>query len=219
MEKLKLNINIKKIFFAFILVVIGVMGAVIPSEFNWLSTVLFGSVGLILLVGYNTFKSLMRPMKKPFLLKLILLFLLSFFIKGALIAIGELFHIVNVDSFVTNPAVNNSGQSTVLNNLLEVIKTSVSIVGEEFLVTVIIVPIYFYLNRYRFGWILSNLIGCTAFGIMHIFTYDLQIWPCLMVGLSRYPYSEAWKTTGSLRGGIYIHLISDLIVLLPTALI
>lgn len=215
---IEVNIKRKKIFLAFILVVIGVIGAVIPSGVNWLSTIVFGSLALILLVGYNTFKELMRPMKRPFLLKLILLFLLFFFIKWTLVAIGELFHIVDVDSFATNPAVIVSGQSTVLNNLLEVIQTSVSILGEEFLVAVIIFAIFFYLKRYRFGWFLSNLIGCVVFGMMHIWAYDLQVWPCLIVGLSRYPYSEAWRVTGSLRGGIYIHLVSDLIVLLPTAL-
>ena len=137
---------------------IDIIGAVIPSRFKWLSTVVLGSESLILLFGYDKFKNIMSPMTKPFLLKLLLLFLLSFFIKGLLVLIGELLHTIDINSVVMNPAISASSRGTVFSNLLDVIKTSVSIIGEEFLVAGIVLPMFFNLKKYRFGWELSSLI-------------------------------------------------------------
>ena len=218
MEQLS-SVREKNILPAVILIIIGVIGAVTPSEFNWLSTVVFGSISLILFFGYNGLKSMLRPMTKPFVVKLLVLLLLSFCIKEMLIEIITIFNITDINSFVTNPAIIEAKQSTLSNNLIDVSETSISILGEELLVAGIILPVYSYLKKYRFGWALSNLVGCIAFGFMHVFAFDFQIWPCLMVGLSRYPFSQAWKSTDSVRGGMYIHLISDLIVLLPATLI
>lgn len=211
----QIPIKITHVIIAFILIIIGVVGAVTPSSFNWLSTTVFGSASLLIIFGYRQFKSMMRPMNRPYFWKLAMLFVLSFLIKGGLVAVGEIFHLVDVNEFPTNPAVGAANNGGILSNVIEVIKTSVSIVGEELLVAGITLPLYFYVKKNKFGWVLSNLIGCLAFGIMHIVTYDFQLWPCLMVGLSRYPYSQAWKSTNSLRGGMYIHLISDLIILVP----
>ena len=208
-------IKITHVIIAFILIIIGVVGAVTPSSFNWLSTTVFGSASLLIIFGYRQFKSMMRPMNRPYFWKLAMLFVLSFLIKGGLVAVGEIFHLVDVNAFPTNPAVGAANNGGILSNVIEVIKTSVSIVGEELLVAGITLPLYFLCKKNKFGWVLSNLIGCLAFGIMHIVTYDFQLWPCLMVGLSRCPYSQAWKSTNSLRGGMYIHLISDLIILVP----
>lgn len=208
-------IKITHVIIAFILIIIGVVGAVTPSSFNWLSTTVFGSASLLIIFGYRQFKSMMRPMNRPYFWKLAMLFVLSFLIKGGLVAVGEIFHLADVNAFPTNPAVGAVNNGGILSNVIEVIKTSVSIVGEELLVAGIMLPLFYYIKKNKFGWALSNLIGCLAFGIMHIVTYDFQLWPCLMVGLSRYPYSQAWKSTNSLRGGMYIHLISDLIILVP----
>lgn len=215
----QLHINTKCIVPAFILIVLGVIGAVSPSNYNWLSTIFFGSASLILVFGYTEFKKMLRPMSRPFFWKLFGLLVLAFIIKFLIASIGSVFNLLNVESINVNPAVIEAGSGSLVINLIEVLKTSVSIIGEELLVAGITLPIYFCIKKYKHGWIISNLIGCIAFGIMHITTYDFQLWSCLMVGLSRYPYTEAWRTTKSLRGGMYIHLLGDLLVLIPTAIL
>ena len=143
----QIPIKITHVIIAFILIIIGVVGAVTPSSFNWLSTTVFGSASLLIIFGYRQFKSMMRPMNRPYFWKLAMLFVLSFLIKGGLVAVGEIFHLVDVNEFPTNPAVGAANNGGILSNVIEVIKTSVSIVGEELLVAGITLPLYFYVKK------------------------------------------------------------------------
>lgn len=63
----KTPIKITHVIIALTLIIVGVVVAVTPYSFNWLSTTFFGSASLLIIFGYRQFKSMMKPMERPFL--------------------------------------------------------------------------------------------------------------------------------------------------------
>ena len=64
----KTPIKITHVIIALTLIIVGVVGAVTPYSFNWLSTTFFGSASLLIIFGYRQFKSMMKPKMQQFAL-------------------------------------------------------------------------------------------------------------------------------------------------------
>lgn len=66
------------------------------------------------------------------------------------------------------------------------------------------------------AWIAASVISSLLFGMMHVNVYHWNMWQCLVViGLTRLPFNWAWRKTDSLWGGIWAHIIYDLIIFVP----
>ncbi|WEV54412.1 hypothetical protein OZX65_06690 [Leuconostocaceae bacterium ESL0723] len=216
---INLTINKKYLIVAWVLVILGVAGA-INMTYPWgdFATPICGLVGLFLLIGAPQVKEILQPMRKPYWLKLIGFYLLSYVIEFGILGIGGLFGQFSFDHATGDNAVSNFKTGALLIRLLKILPTSVEIVGEELVMAVVTLSIFYFLKNKNHGWLLASLLGCLAFAAMHLWAYDFQIWVCLSVGFSRLPFNLAWRATNSLRSAVYIHLASDLLILIPVAI-
>ena len=99
------------------------------------------------------------------------------------------------------------------------LKVSFSLIGEELITASVAFPAYVFLKSRMDAskaWIYASIISALLFGMIHVNIYHWNLWQCLVAtGLTRLPFNWAWKKTDSLQGGIWAHIIYDLIVLIP----
>lgn len=173
--------------------------------------ILFSYSALIVLFGYQSTKDLLKPLKRPFVRKILSAVGLSFLIVfGISIVLMMFFGEVAVTQNGNIPFLKSI---TVKWQLVSLLIIFLNIIGEELWVAGIVLPIATWLTEYKFNWLLANLIGCLIFALIHLEIYKFNIAICLIVGFSRYGFSMAWKSNDTLRGGIYAHLLYDSLLL------
>jgi len=214
------------IFFAVIIVFIttfALMYAELLGDFGvftaWSYLTIGGGLSLILLVGYDKTKSFFRQMNKGSWKWIFISIILGYLVSLLFVGIGTL---------MNTPLAENAGfeePDTTLPLWIEFLDYSmkfVSLIGEE-VITAAIAVIVFYFASKKFdsatSWVISAIISAIIFGLMHYTTYDGNIFQCVFViGIGRLPFTYAWRKTGSLWGGIWAHVIYDVLLLVLTYL-
>ncbi|CAH1851578.1 type II CAAX prenyl endopeptidase Rce1 family protein [Convivina intestini] len=175
-----------------------------------------GLLSLILIYGLDSLKRLLAPMKKGSVLRVIWGFVLSNLI--IIVVIGVLivgFH----TPLATHNIFTELHQADKLDRWLTILMLVVQIPGEELIMSAFTLPIlnycYFKNVSIFWSWTIANLIGCIIFMFLHLPAYQDNFGIVLAVGLGRYPFTMLWRSTNSLRGGIYAHYIQDFVRLVP----
>lgn len=210
------KINYKTIFPSILIIILSVYCAIIIPYCGLLAPFFGGLISLILMFGKKQTFLLLRPMSKPFIQKIVYLFILSLLIRLALVSVDIVFNFGNISSISSNGYVENLTYINLLKKIILLILLLLSMIGEELVVASITLPVYYFLKKLKYGWGISILIGSLVFSSIHLYAYDFNIWICLIVGLSHIPMAQAWKSTNSLRGGIYIHILYNMISIVPT---
>ncbi|CAH1855905.1 CPBP family glutamic-type intramembrane protease [Convivina praedatoris] len=172
-----------------------------------------GMLSLVILYGVNGFKSLLKPMIKGSIKRVIFGFLLANLIVFIFAGICMLFHISGAEHSFYRQSPTKTEQ------LIFIVTSLIQIPGEELIMATFTLPMIEYIHNKgistKSAWIWANLIGCFIFMLMHLPAYDYNLASVIMVGLGRYPFTSLWHQTQSLRGGIYVHLLFDLIRTVP----
>lgn len=180
------------------------------SDFNLsiLITLACAVIEAFIIFGSKKLKILLAPMSGHKGLILVTSISITFLIT---VIVGLLITI-----FTKNSYFGSNGNVVLLKSLhhgdelaLFLLLAVAAIIFEELLMANIILPLQIYLKRFRAHWLIANLVGCIVFSLLHLQVYNYHIWPCIMVGFSRYGFSVAWRQSNSLRGGIYAHLLYD----------
>lgn len=213
------KIVIKRKYFMLILPVLVAMSVWVTNTgypLSWLSTILFGCINLGCVFGFKIFAVLLKPMNKPYFKTIVKSVLMSLLIQLCCLLISEKLGYLSI-SYLRD--IRSDSEWIIGLSYFEKILLLgahiTSIIGEEFLVASIAIPLFIYMKKTKMAWIVSNLISCAVFGCMHILAYEtFNPFLLLSLGLSHYPIMSTWKKTESIRGGIYAHLLRDLPILM-----
>ncbi|WP_036058666.1 CPBP family glutamic-type intramembrane protease [Leuconostoc citreum] len=210
------KINYKSILPSILIIILSVYCAIIIPYFGLLAPFFGGLISLILMFGKKQTFQLLKPMNRPFLIKLVYFFLLAFLIRLVLVSVAVIFDFGNISSIPSNGYVDNLTYINMFKKIVLMLLLLLSMIGEELVVASITLPVYYFLKKIKYGWGISIIIGSLVFSFIHLYAYDFNIWVCLTVGLSHIPMAQAWKSTNSLRGGMYIHILYNMISIVPT---
>ncbi|MCM2629473.1 bacteriocin immunity protein, partial [Lactiplantibacillus plantarum] len=95
----------------------------------------------------------------------------------------------------------------------------VSLVGEEVGMASISIPLIRLLSQTqlkKYAWPIINVLGCIVFACLHLPHYHFNWLYPLIVGITRYPITASWRSANTLRSGIYVHWISDAVLIIGT---
>ncbi len=174
-----------------------------------------GLISILIIFGKEETIRLLKPMRKPFFRPLSVAVLLSFTIKITLVSIIVMFRFSDISTVQNNGYIDGIATIGFAQKLILFITLLLSMIGEELILASIILPLYYFLKKNQYGWVISVLLSGIIFSLMHIETYNFNFWICITVGLSHLPMTHVWKSTESLRGGIYSHIIYNLFSILP----
>jgi len=213
----------------FIMSVVGDSGAFTA----YFALLLAGSIALILMFNVDTYKKLFQKMAKGSWKYIILAVVLGFAVTIVTLVIGGLFDFPSsANGSLTSAGGSGSGsgggnaggsgmsQALLISTLITLGFTCISLVGEEVFTAAINFPLFrLFTDRginIKKAWIWSAVIASLFFGLMHFEAYDGNIYQCLVpIGLGRLPFTYAWYKTESLWGGIWAHIIYDLMIMVP----
>lgn len=194
---------------------IGFIGRTSGWPISWLWLFLFASLALILQFGPEAYGAVLKPMGKGKVRYLLLAVILSFVLSTIAARLGSI--LLN-NHAVENPIAQSLHANSLLENIYFFLTTWISLAGEEMITAAIAFPLYHYLAK-RFNpnqaFLFSAPISSLFFGALHLTTYSWNWYQSLVViGLTRIPFTYAWKKADSLRGGIIAHTIYDYVIFL-----
>ncbi|MCK8617279.1 CPBP family intramembrane metalloprotease [Fructobacillus sp. M158] len=198
--------------FLLILVTILILGKYDFPLVNFL-TIIVGLLCLYLLYGKDFLFHWLKPMKKPALKIIFSAIILSLLIK---IVLGLFLILLHLSPMESHPIIQDFQYESLYTGLCNLFLISFEIIGEELLVAVVFFPILYYLQRFKYSWLVSNLFSALIFGMMHLIVYDFNFLTCFVVGISRMPFTMAWRKSDSIRGGMYVHWLVDMLGMVPT---
>jgi membrane protease YdiL (CAAX protease family) len=216
------HLKSKNVLLAIIILIVTSFGVVFPeilgsfSElFSWTYLALGGGSALALLVGYDKLKLFFRRMVKGSWKWILISIFLGFLVSVLFVLLGSVLNI----SIAENAGLEGVGEESLplWIHLIVIITTFFSLAGEEIITAAMAVIVFYYARKRlnaKWSWLLSAVLSAILFGLMHYGVYDGNIFQCIFViGLGRLPFTYAWRKTGSLWGGIWAHVIYDLIVI------
>lgn len=198
------------------IMVLGVYGgttSALPLPWIWL--VVCGSAALYLQFGgTEVLKGSMQRMKKGSWKIVPLAIVISFVCSYAALFLGQLLGFGSVEN------ANAFADGSIMSRLIHLAELTFSLVGEELITASFAFPVYVFLKdkveKPMHAWIAASIISSLLFGMMHVNVYHWNMWQCLVaIGLTRLPFNWAWRKTDSLWGGIWAHIIYDLIIFVP----
>lgn len=189
-----------------IFVAVGYLGLVLNwfgVSFLWLPVM--ESIGLFVVYGWKNFKRFFKFPKTTDFGYIFKMIFLAFGLAILAVIIGRILGL----NFNANP-IFNYDKKAILINLLFI---WISLLGEELIVAMVALPIYGVAVKRtstKNAWWIALIISSVFFGALHIPTYGWNFYHAIVViGLTRIPFSMAWKRTDSLMGGILAHIIYD----------
>ncbi len=213
--------NHKNLCFVPFLFIVGYLVASFMDNWplNWLATWACGLSGLYAVYGWPQTKQLFQPMRKPYLKKLVCLYLLMMIAVGVVTSFMSSGLGMKAEQHVLLESDPESFSFATFAGLITYLENLVSATGEEALMASVILPIYSGLKSKKLGIGVTLLVGSVLFGLMHVFVYDFNLVSCIAVAIMRLFLTLAWFKTDSLRGGIYLHLFQDGLVIGLTMLL
>lgn len=213
------KINYKVVLSYFLIIPFSFYCAITVPYVGLLTPFVGGIISLLLIFGIQQVFWLLKPMDKPFFRKMIQLLLLAFLIRLILVYIIVIFNFEDTSIVIGNVYITHLTQESLVTKLILLILLLIEMMGEEILLASIILPMYCYFKKLNYSWVFSVFIGTLLFSLMHLYTYNFSIWFCIIAGLSHIPMIQSWRTTGSLRGGIYIHILYNMTSIFPALLL
>ncbi|WP_413627965.1 CPBP family glutamic-type intramembrane protease [Fructilactobacillus vespulae] len=172
-----------------------------------------GLIALVSIYGYSSVKILLKPMIKGSIKRVFIGFILATLISLFGVSIYYFFNIKITGNSLTDYPLDKSSL------LILILMIIIQITGEELIMAVFTLPILNYFSNkninIKYSWLLANLTGCLIFMVIHLPAYQYNVFMVIIIGFSRYPFTMLWFKTKSLRGGIYSHLLFDLIRIVP----
>ncbi|USS88368.1 bacteriocin immunity protein [Fructilactobacillus hinvesii] len=216
------NLSFKpaKYLIAFLLFLLGYAGAIfLDFNFNWLSMITTGLVSLVILYGYSNLKIFFRPFDWHKWRMLVWYLFLLFILEIIPILIVVFFFPNVIKSLRGTSIISESYQlhTPLILRIWVTFKILVSIVGEEVGMASISIPLIHLLLKTKmkkFAWPIVNSLGCLLLALLHLPHYHFELFMPLVVGITRYPITASWKKSNTLWSGIYIHWISDIVVII-----
>ncbi|MDN6053187.1 MAG: bacteriocin immunity protein [Lactobacillus sp.] len=219
-----IEIDFKRRYYPLVLVlfVAGYMGAIFLNiYFDWLAMLTAGIISLVMLYGFSNLKLFFQPLPSPkwrivvkyvlllFILEVIAIVVIAIINSHALLS----FHNTTLTTSLTGRDYPSIERVWIAFTLL------VSLVGEEVGMASISIPLIRLLSQTKlkkFAWPIINILGCIVFACLHLPHYHFNwIYP-LIVGITRYPITASWRSANTLRSGIYVHWISDAVLIIGT---
>lgn len=200
---------------AVLLFVIGYVIAIMDSPFNWLSMFVFGMISLWMLYGRTNLLNLFLPIKRQrlwFILKYLAI-LIALEVAAVLFVLYFYPSVFHSLERINLAAIPSKDHYFFLERVLRTLEQLISLVGEEVAMASILLPLINLFSKgtlSRFAWPIINVLGCIIFMLLHLPRYHFNWGVVFIIGVTRYPITASWKATNSLRGGIYVHWLSDI---------
>ncbi|MCT3287493.1 bacteriocin immunity protein [Lactiplantibacillus pentosus] len=219
-----IGIDFKRKYYPLVLVlfVAGYMGAIFFNRyFDWLAMLTAGMISLVILYGSSNLNRFFQPLPSP-KWRIVLKYVLLLFVMEivAIVVVAIVYPDALLSFRNTTMAARSTGLDVPLIERIWIAMTLlVSLVGEEVGMASISIPLIQLLSHTRlrkFAWPIINVLGCVLFALMHLPHYHFNwIYP-VIVGLTRYPITASWRSANTLRSGIYVHWISDAVLIIGT---
>ena len=172
--------------------------------------------------GVMRLKNIFGPMKRKKKLLFFSLLILSFVSTiGVDILLSSLGSTAN-----DHPLFQDLNSYSPVQILILLFTLFIGMIGEEVITAIFTFPVWGWLREKglssSLSFFLAAVFSSLIFGLFHLPIYGWNWLQCLLtIGLTRIPYTYAWKQMNSIWGGILLHYLFDLIlillVLLPTS--
>ncbi|MDI5786174.1 bacteriocin immunity protein [Lactiplantibacillus plantarum] len=219
-----IEIDFKEKYYPLVLVlfVAGYMGAIFLNiYFDWLAMLTAGIISLVMLYGFSNLKLFFQPLPSPkwrIVVKYVLLLLVLEVTAIVVIAIINSHALLSFHN--TTLTTSSTGRDYPLIERVWIAFTLlVSLVGEEVGMASISIPLIRLLSQTqlkKYAWPIINVLGCIVFACLHLPHYHFNWLYPLIVGITRYPITASWRSANTLRSGIYVHWISDAVLIIGT---
>lgn len=219
------EIVFKKRYYPLVLTIfaVGFLGVnVLNVYFDWLSMLVAGTISLLVLYGWQNLKLFFHPVPSPKFRTLLKYTFAMFILEFVILLFLALFFQHSFSSLQGTALNYGPGVRPSLPIRIWVTFTIVvSIVGEEVGMASISIPLVHILLQTKIkklAWPLVNVLGCILFASLHLPHYHFHWAFPILVGITRYPITLSWKSTDTLRTGIYLHWISDAVAIISLLL-
>lgn len=214
------SLTFERRYYPIVLVIflIGFVGAnMLGVYFDWLSMLTAGVINLSVLYGFSKIKFFFYPVPSP-KFRTLLKYTFAMFVLEFMILLFLALFFQHSFSSLQGTALNyGPGTRPPLPIRTWVTFTiAVSIIGEEVSMASISIPLVHILlqtKMKKIAWPIVNILGCILFALLHLPHYHFHWAFPILVGITRYPIVLSWKSTDTLRTGIYLHWISDIVAL------
>ncbi|KLD58856.1 bacteriocin immunity protein, partial [Lactiplantibacillus plantarum] len=187
----------------------------------WLAMLTAGIISLVMLYGFSNLKLFFQPLPSPKWRIVMKYVLLLFVLEVTAIVVIAIINSHALLSFHnTTLTTNSTGRDYPLIERVWIAFTLlVSLVGEEVGMASISIPLIRLLSQTqlkKYAWPIINVLGCIVFACLHLPHYHFNWLYPLIVGITRYPITASWRSANTLRSGIYVHWISDAVLIIGT---
>ena len=167
------------------------------------------------LYGTTRLRSFLGPMKAKRKLMFLSLLILSY---AATIGMEKLLSVIGTGAS-EHPAAAAAANQSLPAFLFTLFLMLFSMVGEEVLSALFTFPVWSWLKEKglnsSLAFFLAAVFSSLIFGLSHLSVYNFNWTQCLLtIGLTRLPFSYAWKKMDSIWGGILIHFLFNALILL-----